>query len=678
MCSFAKTAVALVALFLCAPAFSQAKGVPASRKAAPKSEHSSATGTKYERAATRHMGIPTNGAAVTLTDRQRALHVLNRLAFGPRPGDVQAVLAKGIDAWIEDQLHPESIDDSALNARLAPYTTTRMTPKQLAEWFPTDGLLRQAIAGKRAIPDDPVVKLIYAVNIARIKQLDAAKSAAQSAESEDASTKQDTAAALASRQADAQAIAELLLATPKEQRLTALENSPPEKLVNFINLLRPDQRDRLNAEATPQEREVFRALVNPPAVVAGELQQAKVIRAIYSQRQLQEVMTDFWMNHFNVYQYKDADVFYTTAYERDVIRPHALGKFYDLLVAVAQSPAMLEYLDNWMSIGPHSQAAGKNGQSGLNENYGRELMELHTLGVDGGYTQADVVQMATILSGWTIAQPLDGGQFLFDPRRHEPGDKVLLGQKFYFAGQEEGMRALDMLAHSPATAHFISKCLATRFVSDDPPESLVEHLTSVFQSSDGDIREVLRALFQSPEFWSPKAYKAKFKTPLEFVASAVRASGANVVATDALVVTLANMGMQPYGMAVPTGYSMLGSTWKNEGALLARINFATNLTEDKIGGVQFDPAALVVQGILTDNDAARTKAAIATKHSGADVALALCEDAILQGDFSAEDEAAIRKQIEAPDVERRMATSPLDVLRLISGFILGSPDFQYR
>jgi uncharacterized protein (DUF1800 family) len=607
----------------------------------------------------------------TLTDTQRALHSLNRLAFGPRPGDVQRVLAKGVDAWIEDQLHPESIDDAALNARLAPYVTTRMNSKQLAQSFPSDAVVRQVMAGKRPTPDDPALKLVYSVSVARIQQQDAAKTSPPPPPPNAPGSPLPTTPA----QDQARAIADSLLVLPKEQRLAALEKSPPDQLVNFPNLLRPDQRDRLNADFSPQEREVFRALANPAGVVASELQQAKVIRAIYSERQLLEVMTDFWFNHFNVYQYKDQDVFYTTGYERDVIRPRAFGKFYDLLVAVAQSPAMLLYLDNTSSIGPHSQAAGKNG--GLNENYGRELMELHTLGVDGGYTQADVTQLAAVLTGWTIAQPDDGGQFQFDPRRHEPGDKTVLGEKFYDSGQEEGLHVLDMLAHSPATAHFISLELATRFVSDDPPEALVAHLTSVFQSSDGDIRAVLRALFQSQEFWSPQYRKAKLKTPFEYVASVVRASSANVVAPDALVQNLSAMGEQPYGMAVPTGYSMKASTWENEGALLARINFATTLTQGKLGGVQFDPSALVVQGTLTGEDV-NTKAALDSKQNSGEVALALCEDAILQGDVVEKDEAVIGKQMDDPAVAREMATSPIDGLRLISGFILASPDFQHR
>ncbi|MGA2418972.1 MAG: DUF1800 domain-containing protein [Candidatus Acidiferrum sp.] len=615
-------------------------------------------------------------SAAPLTETQRALQALNRLSFGPRPGDVPAVLAKGVDAWVEDQLHPESIDDSALNARLAPYNSTRMNPKQLTQWFPSDTIIRQVIAGKRPMPDDPALKLVYAVHVARIQAQSTPKGPPPATPS--ATPNPSLSAAPPTPEDEARAIADNLLSLPKQQRLNELEKSPPEKLINFPNIIRGDQRDKLNADFSAQEREVFRSLANPPSVVASELQEAKVLRAVYSERQLQEVMTDFWFNHFNVYQFKDQGVFYTTGYERDVIRPHAFGKFYDLLVAVSKSPAMLAYLDNWLSIGPHSQAAGKNGQSGLNENFGRELMELHTVGVDGGYSQSDVTQLATILTGWTIAQPEDGGQFQFDPRRHEPGDKTVLGHKFYDAGQDEGMRALDMLAHSPATAHFISKCLATRFVSDDPPEALVTRLAGVFRTTDGDIREVLRALFQSPEFWSAKTYNGKFKTPLEYVVSAVRASGANVVTPAAIVQNLASMGMPPYGMTVPTGYEMKAPIWENDGALLARINFATALTQGRLSGIQFDPAGLVVQGILAGGALPRTKGSLAAKHTNADLALALCEDAILQSDLPPREGAVIRKQMEDPDVVRRTARSPVEGIRVISGFILASPDFQHR
>jgi uncharacterized protein (DUF1800 family) len=627
--------------------------------------------------------------AKPLSDRERALHALNRLTFGPKPGQVDAVLAKGLDSWIEDQLHPESIDDSALNGRLGPYATTRLNPKQLALSFPSDGVLRQVLMGKRIMPTDPPeLKLVYAVNLARLQQQDANQAQAKAQAMTVASTPVNSGTTAGGNPTDsappkpspaeeqARGIADSLLALPKNQRLGALENTPPEQLVNFPNLIRGDQRDRLLADATPQEREIVRAFANPASVVASELQQAKVLRAIYSERQLQEVMTDFWFNHFNIFQNKNQDVYYTTAYERDVIRPHALGKFYDLLVATAQSPAMLMYLDNWLSIGPHSEAAGKNGQSGLNENYAREIMELHTLGVDGGYTQADVTELARVLTGWTITQPDDGGQFQFDPRRHEPGNKTVLGETFYGTGNDEALRALGTLAQSPATAHFISRSIAQRFVSDDPPESLIARMAAKFQSSDGDIREVLRAMIHSPEFWSPDAYRAKFKTPLEFVVSAVRATGANVVTPDALVQNLTAMGMQPYGMILPTGYSTNAAAWENTGALLARINFSSNLTQGKIAGVQFDPADLLALGILTNSDLAGTRAAFVNGRSGLDFAIALTGNSILNGELSAADTAIIHRQMDDPTVRKQTEASPVDALRFADGFVLASPEFQ--
>src|ERR1700728_3129097 len=620
----------------------------------------------------------------TLSDRERVIHALNRLTFGPRPGDVDAVLAKGMDAWIEDQLHPESLDDSALNAHLGPYATTRMNPKQLAQSFPSDTVIRQVIAGKRPMPDDPHTALVYSVNVARIKQQEAVKAQTANGEANPAvKINAGSAAAAAAMPASpaaaevqARAIADTLLGLPKNQRLAALEGEPPEHLVNFPNLLRGDQRDRLLADFSPPEREIVRALSNPAGVVSSELQQAKLIREIYSERQLLEVMTDFWFNHFNVFQYKNQCVYYTTAYERDAIRPRALGKFYELLVATAQSPAMLMYLDNWLSIGPHSQAAGKNG--GLNENYAREVMELHTLGVDGGYTQADVTELARVFTGWTIANPDDGGQFQFDTRRHEPGVKIVLGEKIYESGVDEGIKALEMLAHHPSTAKFISRSIAVRFVSDDPPQALVDQMAAKFLSTDGDIREVLRTMIRSPEFWSPKAYGNKMKTPLDLVVSAVRASGANVVSPDSLVDNLSGMGMQPYRMAVPTGYSMKSVQCDNEGGLLARMNFSTTLTQGNLPGVQFDPSTLITLGVLTSLNEPHAKAVLAEKPAGMDFAIALAEDAMLPAGLLPKHEAVIRKQAEDPQPASAATSSMTNRLRFVTGFILASPEFQHR
>jgi uncharacterized protein (DUF1800 family) len=669
----------------CAQGSSPTKSSPSAKSSAksPAAKPSANPKTNLKIGATKPVASP-------LSERQRVIHALNRLTFGPKPGEVDAVLAQGLDSWLEDQLHPESIDDAALNGRLGPYITTRLNAKTLALSFPSDGVIRQIIAGKRMMPaDPPELKLVYAVNVARLQQQDAASKAQAQMQAAVATTSKvgepspvgggvpvpgPSKPSPAAEQA--RSIADMLLALPKAQRLAAVESMPADQLVNFPNLIRPDQRDRLLADSTPQEREIVRAFANPAGVVTSELQQAKVLRAIYSERQLQEVMTDFWFNHFNIFQNKNQDVFYTTAYERDVIRPHALGKFYDLLVATAQSPAMLMYLDNWLSIGPHSEAAGKSGQNGLNENYAREVMELHTLGVDGGYTQADVTELARVLTGWTITQPDDGGQFQFDPRRHEQGSKTVLGETFYGTGNDEALRALGMLAHSPATAHFISKCLAQRFVSDDPPETLIARMAAKFQSSDGDIREVLRAMLHSPEFWAPGAYRAKFKTPLEFVVSAVRASGSNVVTPDALVQNLTAMGMQPYGMIPPTGYSTNATAWENTGALLARINFASNLTQGKIAGVQFDPADLLVLGILGSSDLNEMKTAVASGRSGLDLAVALTANSILNEELPPADAGVIRKQMEDPAVRKQSEASPVDALRFADGFVLASPEFQ--
>jgi uncharacterized protein (DUF1800 family) len=615
--------------------------------------------------------LASSAAPSRLTDRQRALHALNRLTFGPRPGDVEKVMTQGVDSWIEDQLHPESIDDKALEARLGPFRTLRMQPRDLATTFPPDPILRTVMDGKRPMPADPVLQFVYSVQIARIKQqtqVQAQAAAANGAKPAPAPSPAD----------EARDLADKILALPKNQRMTALRNEPPERLINFPNLLRPDQRDRFNADFTPVERETFYSLANPAAVIVSELNQSKILREALSERQLLEVMTDFWFNHFNVFLYKGATLYFTTSYERDVIRAHALGKFRDLLVATAQSPAMLFYLDNWLSIGPHSLAAGKGGQSGLNENYGRELMELHTLGVDGGYTQADVTETARVFTGWTIAAPDQGGTFQFDPRRHEPGNKTLLGQTIYDSGQAEGMRVLDMLARHPSTAHFISKKLAQRFVADDPPEALVQRMAATFLSSDGDIREVLRTMFRSPEFWSPKTYRAKLKTPLEYVVSAVRASGTEIVTADAILQNLQTMGMPPYLQQVPTGYSMMAQTWSNQGDLLNRFNFAMALCSGRLGGLRFDPAQLVTLGVLNSSDLPKTTEVLAKKHNGTDLAIALIEDALLTGDFSAKDEATIRKELQDPDVNQQAGASPLAQLRLVAAFVIGSPEFQRR
>jgi uncharacterized protein (DUF1800 family) len=324
-----------------------------------------------------------------------------------------------------------------------------------------------------------------------------------------------------------------------------------------------------------------------PRIVILELQQARLLRAVYSRRQLYEVMADFWTNHFNIFAAKGADRWLVTSYDRDTIRPHALGKFKNLLRATAQSPAMLFYLDNWLSAAPNASArlGPNNRKRGLNENYAREIMELHTLGVDGGYTQKDVHEVARCFTGWTIQRPRGDGEFVFDPRIHDTGEKVVLGTRIAAGGGlDDGLRVIDILAHHPATARFIATKLARRFISDDPPLSVVDRAAQTFRQSDGDIAAVLRTIINAPEFVAPAAYKAKVKKPLEFVASALRASGAQTQITPQLLRYLGRMGEPLFLAQPPTGYPDAGASWVSPDMLLTRMNFASDLVSNRIPG----------------------------------------------------------------------------------------------
>jgi uncharacterized protein (DUF1800 family) len=332
----------------------------------------------------------------------------------------------------------------------------------------------------------------------------------------------------------------------------------------------------------------------PPQVVARDLMEAKLLRAVYGNKQLEEVLTDFWFNHFNIFLDKGADRYMVTEYERDVIRPHVLGKFKDLLAATAKSPAMLFYLDNWQSVGPNApQARGRKGSSGLNENYGRELLELHTLGVDGGYTQKDVTEAARCFTGWTIIQPQRGGTFTFNRRAHDDGEKTVLGVKIPAGGGiEAGEKVLDIVAHHPATAYFISKKLAMRFVADDPPEALLQRMAATFTRTDGDLRAVMQTMLQSKEFFSQAAYRSKMKSPLEMVASAARAVGADIDYAFPLANQVAQLGEPLYRKQEPTGYSNNSREWLNSAGLMARMNFALQLVDNKVPGVKVDASRL--------------------------------------------------------------------------------------
>jgi uncharacterized protein (DUF1800 family) len=327
-------------------------------------------------------------------------------------------------------------------------------------------------------------------------------------------------------------------------------------------------------------------------VVVRELTEAKLYRAIYSERQLEEQLVDFWFNHFNVSVTKGPVRFLAPSYERDTIRPRVLGKFRDLLGATAADPAMLFYLDNWQNASPDAPrlfAKAKAKQArGLNENYARELMELHTLGVDNGYTQDDIVEVARAFTGWTILQPRQGGEFFFNSRAHDQKEKTVLGVKIPAnGGQRDGERVLDILARRPETAHFISLKLAQRFVADVPPTALVDRMAKKFRDTDGDIRAVMTAMLGSPEFFSEGAPHAKVKTPLEFVVSAVRAAGADLRSAVPLAQKLVEMGQPLYRKVEPTGYSTMAEEWVNSSGLLARMNFAADFTNAEIASPGF-------------------------------------------------------------------------------------------
>jgi uncharacterized protein (DUF1800 family) len=483
-------------------------------------------------------------ALPALDDDRAIVHVLNRIGFGPRPGDVERIRQMGLQRYLETQLHPEQIADAALVSRLSGFETLGLSSRQIADRYQ-----RPLLEARRE------------------RRADAAN------------------------------------ATPDTQ------NKPPE------------------------------AVQQQAALPMMELSQQKLLRAIYSERQLQEVLTDFWFNHFNVDARKGDARFMLTAYERDTIRPHVLGRFRDLLEADAKSPAMLFYLDNWMSAdpnGPHRDqtargprggrggGAGQRAQAlmrpqqprpnmprGLNENYGRELLELHTLGVDAGYTQKDVTEVARAFTGWTIDQPRQGGGFHFVAALHDDGEKIVLGHRIKAGGGEhDGEQVLDILATHPATARFIATKLVRRFVSDTPPAALVDRAAERFQKTDGDLRAVMTAILTSPEFQSVDTYNAKVKTPFEFIVSAMRSTGAEVTDARPLVRSLQQLGMPLYQCQPPTGYKDTADVWINTGALVNRMNVAQTLASGRTPAVRM-PDTVTALTVVPVNLSDATRATIA-------------------------------------------------------------------
>jgi uncharacterized protein (DUF1800 family) len=649
--------------------------------------------------------------ATTAADKQKqALHALDRLTFGPRPGDVQTVVAMGVDKWIDLQLHPDKIDDSAMQARLTNYRTLQMSSAEMLLQFPPNPMVKAVMDGKLAMPRDPYRHAVYVAAIDRINQQqqqkqNEANAAAASATTPAANTPAIQPADLAQRRQDKReahtVVDDLILLPPatRMQRILALPVGQQRDLTQGLSF---EKRQALFAGFSPEQRETVLALNNPVGVINNEVQAAKLLRAVYSDRQLDEVLTDFWFNHFNIFIGKGADRYLVTAYERDVIRPHVLGKFSDLLIATAKSPAMLFYLDNWQSDGPDSDAAlgvparaqkagmsapsrrgvmyplphpqpppanSQNNQqkrrNGLNENYARELMELHTLGVNGGYNQQDVTQVARVFTGWTIEEPRQGGGFVYRPRLHEPGEKTVLGHKIKEDGENEGIQVLELLAHQPATARFISTELAQRFVSDDPPPSLITAMSKTFLKTDGDIRAVLETMFTSPEFWAPESYRARVKTPVEFVVSSLRATQADIADPQPLLGVLNKMGMPLYGMQPPTGYSTKADVWVNSAALLDRMNFGLTLATNRLPGTTFNLAPLLDGEPVAGADPYQTQLKL--------------EQTLVAGDISKQTHETIEERIVGPQAMPQFADAshPANV-NVIAGLLLGSPEFQRK
>ena len=709
-------------------------GVPAQTQAQD-ADHATANSTPrmaYPSDQRQSNPLPRQGDARQRQDDARILHALNRFTFGPRPGDLDAVRAMGLEKWFDQQLHPNSIDEVDLRTRLAQFPAMQWNPPELMYRAPSNAIIRQAIDGKLRVPERGALHAVYENQIYRVseKREEKQQKAGEQQKMQTAAGKPPGSADSASEPPSMQAgnththsaadanptdmVADSsdrttvlddsefrgLLDLDPQQRVSRLVAMKPDAFEGLFKSLRPPQRAALLDDLTPDLREVVLDLENPQRMVTDELIAQRLTRDIYSSAQLQEVMTDFWLNHFNIFIHKDpAMPYFLLSFERDVIRPRALGKFEDLLEATAHSPAMLLYLDNASSIGPNSLAAeraqfrqnNKKRHEGLNENYARELMELHTVGVNGGYTQADVTQVARILTGWTVDRPQRGGGFQFDPRRHEPGTKVVMGKKFKDHGEQEGHELLHMLATRPATAQFICRKLAVRFVSDNPPQALVDRMAKTFLNMDGDISAVLTTLLHSPVFWDTSMYRAKVKTPIEFVVSAARASNADIANMLPLANAVRAMGMPLYGCLTPNGYAWNAETWVSTNALVNRMNFALSFAANRLPRIatEWQPTQIA-------NNAATALQADSTAPD-AQAEEARLQSVLLPGGVSETTRAAVLQQFEQQQNQFQNTAVPFPVAagerqrlrvravsaaekqdQLLAGLLLGSPEFQRR
>ncbi|HEV2136035.1 MAG TPA: DUF1800 domain-containing protein [Terracidiphilus sp.] len=704
----------LLSILLCVPAPMALAQAPSSTEADAKSERPGYHSTEL------------HGDA-------RILHALNRFTFGPRPGDLEAVRAEGVDKWFDQQLHPKTIDESALFTRIAQFPAMQMSVRDLMQRYPSNALVRMAMNGKIQIPTEPIERAIYENQIYRIRMRqqgranDAGKSSqsapgpavnvmnpppaidqnaagstdqpamAQGALAQAAQMDATDAADQTAPATDQMTIRDIL-SLPPDQRVTRLASIREPEFDEFVKSLKPLQRAALVEGMSPEQRETVEALAGSERMVAQELMANRLMCDIYSNAQLLEVMTDFWLNHFNVYLRKNEQMpYYLVSYERDTIRPYALGRFEDLLEAVAHSPAMLIYLDNAESVGAHSLAAERFKMTawrrpnskrqlppGINENYGRELMELHTVGVNGGYTQDDVIEASKVLTGWTVERPQFGGGFVFNPNRHEPGTKTVMGTKIKQSGEKEGEELLHMLATRPATAQMLSRELAVRFVSDNPPQSLIDRMAKTYMSTSGNISAVIETLFHSPEFWAESDYHAKVKTPLEYVVSAVRASGADVTNYMPLMNALRVMGMPVYGCVQPNGYAWTSEAWVNTGDLVDRMNFALMLAGNRLPGIKvnWSPQTSVASNPETEATPSPAQEEIRL------------EPQILPGGASATTRAAALQEFQRQNAQNGAQIRPVAQMQqfnrrlppdmraredaLLAGLLIGSPDFQRR
>lgn len=626
-------------------------------------------------------------AHAPLPEDARILLVLNRFTNGPRPGELEHLREIGLKEWFQQQLNPQRIDDRALEERLDAYPAMRMPLNRMLVEFPANEDIRQSLNNKNFSIDsgDADGRAVFLMRRAALEQKINAKNGEDS-------NKPDQVVTL-----------------PKS--LAEIEAMPPEDRYHFLCRLSWPKYQQLKRDShMPQDRatlydglsarqlETLEAFDAPTEMIASEDVDTKLLEDLYSERQLEEVMVDFWLNHFNLYMRKNQRApYYIARFEREAIRPFALGRFENLLLATAQSPAMLDYLDQTESVGPHSLFALRNDSgkktNGLNENYAREVMELHTIGVNGGYTQKDVTELAKVLTGWTIERRDGFVRPIFDARKHEPGSKTVLGHKIHEGGVDEGLTVLRMLAASPQCARFISTKLAARFVSDTPPPALVERMTQAYLLYGGDIRQVLAAMINSPEFFTVATYRSKVKTPQDFVLSAVRATGAEVSDPGTLGKAIADLGQPLWGHQTPEGYSMASDAWNSTTSLVSRMNFSMALATNRVQGVDSETSVLF--------GAEQAQMPVAEKQEQIEarllhVPLSQRTEALISAETNADPETQ-RKQLRQIGVLRgqvqfgrngardwrvmnmRPSLDGVDLQAALTvGLVLGSPEFQRR